>query len=222
MSPFDESDMDLMDSVSDSLAKLVTQIFPDTLDIDGVTFTRKCVGQHKVEFYMVSRLVRVIDECMGDLYVKHKGENWRDEKIDELTESGLVTVWYADGVEMCGFMAFKLALELYGKCLYLYEVQVLPKYQGKRIGSIFMDLFHRFASAVNECSTNSMIPNHSLLDTTATSLTVFSDNERACEWYYRHGYVPTADSPCDKVMRDRIIKPSFYLLTRPLQQYSST
>lgn len=217
MSEFDENDRDTMEGVSLVLVDLVPLIFPDTIALDGTIFMRTCKPEHEMQFFMIGQLIKIIEECMGDLYVKHKGENWREEKVDELTEPGLVMLWYADGTDICGFLAFKLAQELYGKTLYLYEIQVLPRYQGKGIGSRLMHFFHQFARFVNDSTFNTSINYHRLLSTGATSLTVFSDNARALTWYTSHGYVPSVDCPADRQLRDgKVIKPSFYLLTRPV------
>lgn len=211
---FDEDDYKSMDAVAKALVALAPQVFPDQLDIN---LSRVCKSQGDLTSHELTEFVDVIDACMGKLYVKHKGQNWRDEKIDELTEDGLVFLWYTDGSGVAGFMAFKLALELYGKTLYLYEIQILPKFQGKGLGKQFMDCFHRYAALVNGNALNPSIPHCSLLETGATSLTVFADNNKAVEWYKRLGYVHTSDSPADRRLRGgKVVKPSYYLLTRPL------
>lgn len=217
MSTFDEEDQDAMESVASTLCKLVPSVFPDKITVNGKDFARICKPEHQIQVSMISRLIKVIDECMGDLYVKHKGVDWRQEKIEELTEPGLVMLWYADGINICGFLSFKLVMESYGKALYLYEIQILPQYQGKGVGARLMEQFHQLASLVNSQTSNTELELHSLLSTEATSLTVFSDNEKAFAWYKRNGYVECSDSPVDRVLRNgTVIKPPYYLLTRPL------
>lgn len=214
---FDENDLPAMDAVARAIVSLVPLAFPESISIGDKLLTRVCTSEADIEEPMLDKLVEVIDKCMGKLYVKHKGRNWKEEKLDELTEPGLVFVWYTCEEDICGFIAFKLVNELYGKTLYLYEIQILPEYQGKRFGSDLMTHFHRMAVIVNAATSNLNISSRALLSTRATSLTVFSDNVKALAWYTRIGYYPSPDCSTDRKLRGgKVVKPSFYLLTRPL------
>lgn len=214
---FDENDFPAMDAVAQSIVSLVSLTFPESISIGDKVLTRVCTSEADIEEPMFDHLLEIIDKCMGKLYVKHKGANWKEEKLDEWAEPGLVFVWYKCEEVICGFIAFKLVLELYGKTLYLYEIQILPEYQGKRLGSELMTNFHRIAVMVNAATSDTNIPVHALLSTKATSLTVFSDNAKALAWYTRIGYYPSPDCDTDRKLRGgKVVKPSFYLLTRPL------
>lgn len=215
---FDENDLMAMDAVSRSIMSLVPLVFPQSISIEDIVLTRVCRSEADIDESMLDLLVEVIHKCMGKLYVKHKGKNWREEKLDELTEPGLVFTWYKCGNDLAAFIAFKLVEELYGKTLYLYEIQVLPEYQGKRLGTDLMKYFHRMALVVDAASTDSKVPYHAILTTKATSLTVFSDNVKAFAWYTRMGYIPSPDCSVDRKLRGgKVVKPSFYLLTRPIE-----
>lgn len=214
---FDENDLPTMDLVSRTIVSLVPLVFTESVHLCDKLLTRVCTSEADIEEPMLHLLVEVIDKCMGKLYVKHKGRNWKDDKVDELTEPGLVFVWYTCGEDIGGFVAFKLVNELYGKTLYLYEIQILPEYQGKGFGSDLMKYFHQLTVVVNAATSNLNIPCHALLSANASSLTVFSDNVKALAWYTRIGYYPSPDSDTDRKLRGgKVVKPSYYLLTRPL------
>lgn len=215
---FDEDDYECMENVASSIKTLVPRVFHS----GDEKFTLECKTVAELDPAELQLFVSTIDECMGAMYVKHKGKNWQDEKYEELTEEGLVFVWLAeksgDKNEMCGFLAFKLALELYGKTLYLYEIQICPKLQEIGLGRKMMLSFHELARLLNASVGNLEISYNSLLETKYTSLTVFSDNTRALNWYHRLGYDFSSDSPRDRELRGgKVKKPSYYLLARPIQ-----
>ena len=89
------------------------------------------------------------------------------------------------------------------KVLYLYEIHLHPLYQGMGIGSFLLDNFHQLSASLS-----------GQLKTSATSLTVFSANERAFKWYKSTGYELTQQSPQDRKLRGKIVKPECYWLRR--------
>lgn len=197
---FDESDPHLTQTVSALLAAAVHGIFPSELPPGGLHCSAAVADS--------APFVTLLHQCMGPYYVRHHGALWKHEKAREMAEPGLVYVWYGAGSsspEPRCFLSCKVVSEPVGPTLYLYEIQVAPEFQGQGVGAALMRGFHRLAASVREVAV------------VATGLTVFSDNSRALQWYTTLGYRLALDSPSDKNLRGgRIAKPSFYILTRPL------
>lgn len=216
---FDEDNYECMENVANSIKTLV----PRTFRFGDEKFLLNCKTVAELDTPDLQLFVSTIDKCMGAMYVKHKGKNWQEEKFEELAEEGLVFVWLSEQnsdetSEMCGFLAFKLALELYGKTLYLYEIQISPRFQEIGLGRKLMLSFHELAKLLDASVGNLEISYSSLPSTKYTSLTVFSDNTRALNWYQRLGYDFTDDSPRDRELRGgKVKRPSYYLLARPIQ-----
>lgn len=209
---FDEYNESLMVPLSHSIAHLVTEIFPETVEIGEITLHRNVATSPDFTVF-----IEIVDKCMGDMYVANNGRSWKKEKAEEMLEPGLVYVWYSqtEALESTGcFLTFKPVLELYGKTLYLYEIQILPLFQAHGLGAKLMDCFHSLAKSMDSRKLDSSLAQHVHLKTEATSLTVFSANSRALTWYKRLGYKRTADSPVDRKMRNKVLKPKFYLLSR--------
>lgn len=216
MDLYDEHDENIAGPVSEQLSKLAELIFPSSLESDKV-YTRRIALSQALDVRVLEKFITLIDQCMGDLYVKNKGDNWKEEKLEELQEFGLVFVFYQQGSEIAGLLAMKPVLEEYGKAAYLYEIQIAPPHQGQKWGSILMDAFHRIASYLNASVHDQHHSMRQLMNVAYTSLTVFSDNERALKFYRLLGYKKTPQSPKNRKLRNgKVLKPSFYLLYRPV------
>ncbi|KAF3985204.1 hypothetical protein FT663_03175 [Candidozyma haemuli var. vulneris] len=214
MSEFDEDDPETMIPLVGLMAEFSKDIFPESLDVNGKTIHRHLAfgrGPH------IEETVRLVDQCMGPLYVSHKGKNWKNHKADELKEIGLLFIWYSveGSSEMSALVVCKLVSE---QTLYLYEIQVHPDVQNNHLGSKLMDGFHKLAKKLDETSLNDNTELDETLrwncTTEYTGLTVFPDNEKALRWYKRLGYDHSPGSPIDRKTRLRVIKPDYYELER--------
>lgn len=218
---FDEYDEGLMDPLSKHMAEKAKNYFPEVLDIKGQRLIRHVSSDPSDN---ISAFVDLIDDCMGKLYKSHKGPSWKEDKILELSEVGLVSVWYSPESKATNcvhaLIVFKMTDLSYGKTLYLYEIQVTPDCQGFHVGSKLISRFHDYAFHLQlTASEQSPACSHSgFCHTDYTGLTVFSDNDRALEWYEKLGYTLSDDSPLDKNIRTRVIKPDYYELCRPVKE----
>lgn len=212
---FDEYDEDLMKPLAETISKLAAGFFPETILV-GAKLLKRTISAAPPS---LESFIDVVDTCMGKLYVKHKGKLWKEEKSEEFLEVGLVFIWYSLENKISAFIAFKPVEESYGKTLYLYEIQILPEFQGDRFGATLMHSFHRLASYIDTRTEDSSLSKHEHLETDATSLTVFADNTMAFQWYKRLGYTLTDDSPVDRVTRKRTVKPDYYLMSREIDTH---
>lgn len=151
---------------------------------------------------LLDKFIQVMSSTIGNLYLKHKGKNWKTEKLAEMKEFGLVYAYYVNDKtnEIAAFTSFLHSVYSNGgTSLYLYEIHVLPGYQKSKIGTQLINSFHLIAKKLN-CK---------------TELTVFSDNSNALSWYEGLNYEISIDSPQNRVLKSgRVIKPDYYILER--------
>lgn len=180
------------------VASRVPSVFPK--ETDGLALD---VGTSYSDAY-----VDVVDACMGETYHKVKGPNWREEKREELKAPGIVYISYSSLKTAC-FMAIRPVDEPFGHCLYLYEIQIMAEFQGKRLGSRLMLCFHNLAASLSE------VPQFGF-SAVGTALTVFAANERAIAFYRKLGYNRAAHSPRNRRLRNgKLLKPEYYIMERP-------
>lgn len=215
---FDENDKHFMTNLSASMTSYIPEVFPEKIEISGEIHTRKHLAVSEMEILQIERVLRVVDTGLGLFYARHKGPEWKSEKLDEMAEPGLVYIWYECGNDISCFLSMMMVSEPAGKTLYLYEIHVLPQFQSRHLGSSLMSHFHkyaRFISGLGQKARNGVEQHFSCV---ATGLTVFSDNEKAFQWYTKLGYEFALDSPRDKRLRNgKTVKPLFYILSRPRQ-----
>lgn len=197
-----EDDHVLMESIADDLCKIA----PKVLKVEGSTF--HCAPVEDVSTSQLLKFIQLLELNLDGYYKKHVGENWLDDKEEEMQESGLCYAWYTIDKKLVSFISFKLCYFEGIKVLYLYEIHVHPKFQGLQWGSKILSKFHEFPAYLNKRALGH------LNDIEGVSLTVFSSNEKALKWYVREGYTFTKGSPRDKNLRGGVVKPDFYLLIR--------
>lgn len=75
-------------------------------------FTTHSEVAHNLSDEQLQEFIDTIDDNIGDLYVKYRGNEWKDDKEDEMTEPGLVMVWFKDDAEeLVGYLSFKLCVD---------------------------------------------------------------------------------------------------------------
>lgn len=151
---FDEDDLGITLPLANSVAIVAKSVFPSKLICESVTLSRNCGPVTLIEKSVLSDCLELLDECLGEFYVRHKGQRWKREKQGEMSEPSLVYVWYEDVSGVACFVSFRIVLEPYGRSLYLYEIQVKPLLQGKQLGLTLMNSFHSLAQ--NLCSINTL------------------------------------------------------------------
>lgn len=219
---FDEANERLMEFLAAAVSLVAAECAPSVL-----LFTDRPIGEsgpspsgkRNLTFHVangtkvqphISEFLRVLDSCMGPLYVENNGRNWKKDKLDEMATPGLVYVWYTTSAgDVACFLSFMVVDELEGRTLYLFEIQVLPPWQGLGIGRSLMEVFHSVATRLKAH------PNHHL-NVVSTALTVFSKNQKALQWYRKLGYSLTQHSPRDRVLRTGSVPPPYYILARPV------
>ncbi|EGW30800.1 uncharacterized protein SPAPADRAFT_56765 [Spathaspora passalidarum NRRL Y-27907] len=206
-SEFNEEDFDLMETIAEDLC--LNRVTPIDLDEE---FEFHCEPSHNIAEEEIFRFIDVIDDNIGHLYLRCKGADWKDDKEDELTEPGLIYIWFTREEELVGFDCFKLCLDDDNKMvLYLYEIHLTEEYQCQHFGGKLIAEFHNLAKKLKDS-------NHDLYKhLEGTGLTVFTDNLSALNWYENLGYKLTEASPQDKTLRNgKNVKPDYYLMRRPL------
>ncbi|KAF1914842.1 acyl-CoA N-acyltransferase [Ampelomyces quisqualis] len=87
------------------------------------------------------------------------------------------------------------------KVLYIYEIHLDDSLQGRGLGS---KLIQAVESTAIQCNV------------TKAMLTVFKTNRRAVGLYVRLGYKLDPCSPGDRVVRERVIKPDYIIMSREI------
>lgn len=214
-SVFDEEDEDFIKEVSKNVALIVPEIFPLSITIP---LSEEHCQFHLAPIYrmpkeMLVKCVNLVESNLEAFYVKHQGLGWKSDKVKEMQEIGLIYIWYTDSKnDVVGFISFMVTYSDEYKVLYLYEIHVSSNYHSMKIGTQLIDKLHELSHHLNNVSSNQYKYRHFSND--GTALTVFSDNIKALQWYYKLGYQLTEDSPRDKVLRSKVIKPDYYLLIR--------
>ncbi|RCK59377.1 hypothetical protein Cantr_07048 [Candida viswanathii] len=205
---FNEADIFLMEAIAEDVQlNYVGRVFK----VGG--FTTHSETAHNLADEQLQEFIDVVDDNLGDLYVKYRGNEWKDDKEDEMTEPGLLMVWFKDDLDdLVGYMSFKLCVDDDGVfVLYLFEIQLVKKYQGQKFGRQMIDQFHELTKVLQKS------PNKLYQKLEGTALTVFSDNKRALKWYQGMDYKLTEGSPVDKKLRSgKVVKPEYYLMRRGL------
>lgn len=214
-SVFDEDDDVFMQEISENLASIVPEIFPSSIQI---VLTKEHCQVHYAPIHTMPKeallkCLLLVESNLKTFYIKHKGLGWKSDKLKEMQEIGLIYVWYTDSNnELIGFISFMLSYSDQYKVLYLYEIHVASEYHSMKIGSQLIDKLHEFSHYLKVIAPKQHQYRH--FDNDGTGLTVFSDNKKALQWYYKLGYQLNVDSPIDKVLRNKVVKPEYYLLTR--------
>lgn len=189
-------------------------------------------GAIETDVYMVESLtdeqlnccLNILDVNLGGVYKELNGSNWKEQKLIEMKEKELNYVLLykrengdTNDIEkkIIGFMSMRILQESV-QVIYLYEIQIIPQYRGKGLGSHLLDNFHSLVPDLNKNERfKSIYSRYKDANVRGTQLTVFSSNTGADKLYRSLGYVPTGDSPRDRKLRSgAVIKPDYYLLER--------
>ncbi|CAX42006.1 histone-specific N-acetyltransferase, putative [Candida dubliniensis CD36] len=210
---FSEDDPFLMEEIAEDL--VLNHLTTNTFSLPN--YRTHIETTHNIQENQLHDFIQLIDDNLGDLYVKSQEQNWKDNKQEEMSEPGLIYVWFTetttdDDDELVGFVSFKLCEDDDGIfVLYLFEIHLTEKYQGQKLGQLLIDQFHEFAKSLQN-SSNKL---YSMLE--GTALTVFTKNTKALNWYKKMNYELTERSPMDKKLRNgTVIKPVLYLMRRKL------
>ncbi|EGV60734.1 hypothetical protein CANTEDRAFT_111433 [Yamadazyma tenuis ATCC 10573] len=163
---------------------------------------------HQLTASDLAPFLSLIGTTIGTLYCQNNGQHWKQEKIVEMKETGLVYVAYMLGDRIIGFISIMLVVDCGEKALYLYEIHIDPDFQDNKLGSKLMGKLHQLSLHLDAQEDDE-------LSSKRTSLTVFSANEKALKWYSKLGYHRSPDSPKDRRLRSgKLVKPTYYLMTR--------
>lgn len=216
---FDELDPRVVALLVEHVNKHVEEVFPGGLDaLPKSRFHHSTANNLNLDIF--GKLLDMIDDNLAEFYEAEQGSNWRDEKTDEMHDKGLCYVWYTDSAgNLVGFVSFSVVNEAdFGTnktVLYLYEIHIAKLYQSTGIGSVLLDAFHRFGAHLKQLHNKAPTELNAILsEVYSTNLTVFANNKRAVEWYFKKGYSYTADSPIPRLRSGRT--PLYYLLYRPI------
>lgn len=157
----------------------------------------------------------ILDVNLGKSYLKMNGVEWKVQKLQEMKEDGLVYVLLHDKTvnsdKPLGFLSMKIINEDDFDVLYLYEIQLLPNYCKRGLGTQLMATIHILPSLIN--SDKAFTNSHSKLS--GTALTVFSSNGPARHLYAKFHYKVNKFSPTEREIRGgKIIEPEYFILER--------
>lgn len=211
---FEEDDVNLINALSSAIDTVVENVFPPCIELNG-RIQLRC--EHSVIELVtdsqLTKMLHLVEENLGAYYSSCNGKHWKINKIEEMREPGLVYLWLTDGSDnLAGFISFMLTYSEQKKVLYLYEIQINPAYQNQGIGSKLLEGFHKLSEVLRMLSQQNSSELCPYLLHSGIALTVFSANEKALKWYLSSGYSYTPNSPRNKRVRSRLIKPDYYLL----------
>ncbi|QPG72728.1 hypothetical protein FOA43_000029 [Brettanomyces nanus] len=153
------------------------------------------LGVESVSQHQLLQCLEILTSNLGETYKKLHGRLWKVDKIREMNESGLVYALLKKDSTLIGFMSMKLVVDDNLSVIYLYEIQIANYYRGMGLGSQLMEAFSSLPDSIN--ANTEYLDKFGPID--GTSLTVFSTNERAIQFYRRHGYRNSRHSPTDKI-----------------------
>jgi len=201
----DEADETLMKNLAELICPFVSDAFSEIENFH-------CAPVHLVSSQRLHRFANLVESNLNDYYVSAQGMNWKANKLQEMSEAGLIYGWCMVRNDLVAFILFKLCDNEDMKVLYLYEIQISKQFQKAKVGSSLMSCFHRLVSILN----NSNLENdcsHYLHGIDGTSLTVFPKNTIAANWYFKLEYNYTHLSPRPRTLRNgKIVYPSYYNL----------
>lgn len=215
---FDESNHVLMQKVAEQIALVIPEVFPPYLDLRDRTKNNADKESeqeirlsiqlaHQVSISEIRPYLDLLITNLGSMYEAIDGPDWTKDKIYEMAEPGLIYVAYKKYDTIVAYISVKLVKEYDAKKLYLYEIHVDPEYQGQSLGKKLMHYLDQL------CTTLQSQPEP--LACTGISLTVFAANQRAYQMYQNLGFHLTENSPTNKMLRNKIIAPTYYLMTKP-------
>lgn len=103
---------------------------------------------------------------------------------------------------VAGFVSFMVTYEDGYEVVYIYEIHLVPAWQGKSMGRNLMTVVEKFAQNVR---------------VSKVMLTVFKSNDRAVDWYSKLGYREDPFSPGPRVLRNGTVKqPSYIILSKQM------
>lgn len=211
---FSGSNEGFLEELANSIALQIDKIFDSSLPANNDLKLHYAAVQN-LDDEKLLQLLQILHLNLNDFYSKYYGANWHEDKIEEMHEAGLIYLWYSDSDDniVC-FMSFMMTINDGMKVIYLYEIHVAPKLQSLKIGTYLINKLHELSKFLNShINTPYKYSAHYKHD--GVALTVFSDNSKALEWYFKLGYNFTDSSPRDRVLRSgRVIKPDIYLLMR--------
>lgn len=178
----------------EALPVIVGQCFPKEMPLsDGRVLTRNMCTSEELSTFLALRFVGLIDAGIGPIYRRVKGRYWKGEKKQELLDEPLVHVWYTENNNVVSLVSTQYCDVLFDetynmvtveqdrqreKTIFLYEIHVDRSIQGLGLGKILLESFFKEAKEMAK----------SYPKCTMTGLTCFVDNQKAFEWYRRHGF----------------------------------
>jgi ribosomal protein S18 acetylase RimI-like enzyme len=146
---------------------------PESLPGCSLVGTGSTTGEHLV----------LVKSNMEGLYNEAGGEWKRDDgkKVSELKASRFLSITADGDNSLVGFISFQFCVEAKVPVVYIYELQVSPEWQGKRVGQFLLD------SLMKLCRERTAI-NH-------VFLTCLTRNGGALRFYDRAGFRSHPASP---------------------------
>lgn len=217
-----------LDSINTFISK-IEQIFPETIEYKD-TEEKEVIGERTLkrqilyideskptvttsnDRVILKQFLKILDINLGGIYkrvsyqIYDNRKSWKYNKWEEMLSPGLIYVsyWDMDTEDVMLFLSFMLTEEMDVSkrgvnevIVYLYEIQLLPKIRRIGIGQRLMRCLKESSIEYNKSATNinSRIK--------AIVLTVFSENEKAINFYRKLQFQFTVGSPRDEPI-DRI------------------
>jgi hypothetical protein len=206
----DETDGPLMKTIAQLICPFVADAFCGMENF-------QCDPVHLVPSHRLHQFADLIESNLNDYYVSAQGTNWKENKLQEMTEPGLIYGWCMEQDDLVMFILFKLCNNEDLKVLYLYEIQISKPFQKANLGSTLMSCFHKLVSVLNNCTLKNDC-SHYLHGIDGTALTVFPKNTIAANWYFKLGYNYTQLSPRPRTLRNgKMVYPSYYTLYKLIE-----
>jgi ribosomal protein S18 acetylase RimI-like enzyme len=190
-------------------------------DLDIMFASRDNIGSNKVTTLLTSPAVNdgesaaVIDQCF-QLIELTSAEDYRKSEMGwspgkkrkemQLPDLKYLVLQSSQDLHVQGFISFMVTYEDGREVLYVYEIHLAPRLQGKGLGRKLMEVAEQVGRNVG---------------LEKVMLTVFRSNTAAVGMYTKLGYSVDEYSPQPKILKNGAVKESSYMiLSRKLESLS--
>ena len=126
-------------------------------------------------------------------------KKWKEMNLPDMKYIIIVT----PEDDIAGFVSFMVTYEDGYEVVYIYEIHLVPEWQGKGLGRNMTHIVEAFAQNVA---------------VSKVMLTVFRANTRAVDWYAKLGYQEDEFSPGPRKLRNGTVKePSYIILSKQVK-----
>lgn len=149
--------------------------------VTGNSFNISCVQYCECSQDLFSWMMNLLEQNMAELYAACEwGWNLEEKRKEMSNKASRFIVAYSELDKPVAFTHFRFDMDHKVSVVYCYELQVDPVAQKQGLAKHIMQILESLCHQQNMCK---------------VILTVFNNNENACNFFASQGYKPDASSP---------------------------